>query len=241
MNKSYTIDELISGYFESELKKTEDVPLPRFSLKHKIRMKQIFRQFEKSKKLLFERELSEEPSTEAVRKPLAFRNRILIAVLVIIFLAFVTTAFVVSFLSNGFKGVVYNDSTQLMAINAEGSPLEIEKEYALSVVPEGFELESVYSDETRVTTRYRNPMTNQWISFYQTVKSEYLVHINTEGFELQEIEINGCNSLCIDFTDDRETASMVIWENEDYILELSCDFPLEETIVLAEENEANGF
>lgn len=240
MNKSYTIDELISGYYENEFLKTKDIPLPRFSLKHKIRMKRIFKQFSKNKKQIFNKELFVDHSVETKHQPLTFRKRLLIAALIIIFLAFMT-GFVIVFVSKGFKGTVYHDSTRLFVINAEDFPLEIEKKYVLSVVPEDFELELSDSYEIRAITRYRNSITDQRISFYQTVKSEYFVHINTEGFELREIEINGCNAVCIDFTSDRETASMVIWEDKDYILELSCDLPLEETIILVEENAANGF
>lgn len=238
MNKSYTIDELISGYYESKLTKTEDVPLPRFSLRHKIRMKRIFRQFAKNKSLLSHEELSSPLSAEVLHKPLAFRKRLLIAALIIILL--VMTGFVISFASKGFKGVVYQDNTHLFAINTEGCPLEIEKKYVLSVVPEGYELYESDSGGAWDITRYINRKTNQELIFTQYVKSEFNSHINTEGFELRETEINGCNAVCIDFSCEIETASMVIWEDEDYILELSSDLPLEETLVLAETNAARG-
>ena len=240
MNKSYTIDELISGYYENEFLKTKDIPLPRFSLKHKIRMKRIFKQFSKNRKQVFNKELFIDHSTETRHQPLTLRKCLLIAALIIICLAFIT-GFVIVFVSNGFKGTVYHDSTQLFAFNAEGCPLEIEREYALSVIPKDFEMDQSLSTEINVITVYKNHTTNQLLTFEQTIKSEFHPHINTEGYELREIEINGCNAVCVDFTDGKEIGSMVIWEDEDYILKLNSDFPLDETINLAERNVINGF
>lgn len=240
MNKSYTIDELISGYYENELLKAEDIPLPRFSLKHRIRMNRIFRQFSKNRRSVSNKELPAVLSTEAVHKPLTLRKRLLIAALIIILLAFVT-GFVIMFRSNGFEGIVYNDNTHLFAINTEGCPPTIERVYVLSVVPEGYELIESSTRGASEYTLYRNPQTNQELIFKQWVKSEYNAHINTEGYELRETEINGCNAVCIDFTDEKEIGSMVIWEDQDYILELNCDFGLDESLKLAQENAINGF
>lgn len=242
MNKSYTIDELISGYYENELLKAEDIPLPRFSLKHRIRMNRIFRQFSKNKKSVSNKELPAVLSTEVVHKPLTLRKRLLIAALIIILLAFtIMTGFVIMFRADSFEGIVYNDNTHLFAINTEGCPTMIERVYVLSVVPEGFELDQSLSNETNMLTVYTNPITNQLLTFEQTVKSEFHPHINTEGHELLETEINGCNAVCIDFTTDNTISSMVIWEDKDYILELYSDFSIDETINLAERNAANGF
>lgn len=44
MTESYTLEELISGYFDNEFANVEEVT-PRFSIKHEITMKNIFRKF----------------------------------------------------------------------------------------------------------------------------------------------------------------------------------------------------
>lgn len=240
MNKSYTVDELISGYYERELLNAEEIPAPKFSPMHKIRMKGIFRLFAKNKSLLPHKELSVSPSAEAPLKPLAFRKRLLIAALIIILLAFMT-GFVTIFVSKGFKGVVYYDSTQLFALHTEGCPSEIMKEYVLSVVPEGFEKEQTVSEEIKAVTVYKNPATDQKMVFSQYTKSAFNAHISTKGYKLRETRINGSSTVYIEYDKQTDVSSIVIWEDQKYILELNCDFGLEKALDLVRENSLYGF
>lgn len=240
MNNNYTIDELISGYYERELLKAEDIPTPKFTLLHKVRMNGIFRQFAKNKSLLSEKENSVSTSAEAPLKPLAFRKRLLIAALIIILLAFMT-GFVTIFVSKGFKGVVYWDNTHIFAVNAEGCPSEIMREYVLSVVPEGFEKEQTVSEEIKAVTVYKNSATDQKMIFSQYTKSAFNAHISTEGYKLRETRINGRSTVYIEYDKQTDISSIVIWEDQDYILELNCDFGLEKALDLVRENSIYGF
>ena len=239
MSKSYTMDELISGYFEKQSAEVDEVPLPKFSLRHRLTMKRIFKLCEHNKAMS---DINAEDPCEKVlgHKQLSFRKRLIIAVAIIVCLA-VMTGFVIVFISGGFNGTVYQDNTHLFAIDTANCPSTIEKEYSLSVVPEGFEMYDVSATSTDITVMYCNPDTEQVLVFGQTVKSEFNPHINTKGYDLQETKVNSCNAIYIEYINAYGVSSTVIWDNEDYILELFGDFDNNELRDLAISNEINGF
>ena len=86
-----------------------------------------------------------------------------------------------------------------------------------------------------------NPDTEQVLVFGQTVKSEFNPHINTEGFDLQETNVNSCNAVYIEYNSEQGVSSIVIWDNKDYVLMLSGDFNKNELLNLSISNEINGF
>lgn len=239
MSKSYTMDELISGYFEKQFAEVDEVPLPKFSLLHRLTMKRIFKLFEHNKAMS---DINTADTCENVlgRKQLSFRKRLIIAVAIIVCLA-VMTGFVIVFISGGFNGTVYQDNTHLFAVDTANCPSTIEKEYSLSVVPEGFEMYDISATSTDITVMYCNPDTEQVLVFRQTVKSEYNPHINTEGYVLQETDVNGCNAVYIEYNSEHGVGSIVIWNNKDYILTLSGDFNKNELRNLAVSNEIQAF
>lgn len=238
MSRSYTIDELISGYYEKSFSETVEVPLPKFSLKHQMRMNRIFKLYAKNKEQILKNDCSASYNADLVHhKPLSIRKRIMMAAIIILILAFMT-GFVIMFISNGFKGTVHHDNTHLFAVNAADSPNVIE-EYTLSVVPDGYELyETTRSSIDSFTVYIKG---SKELVFTQTVKSEFSLHINTEGYELQETNINGCNAVCAEFKRETETNSLVVWDNDKYILELYGEFAKDELINLANSNEICGF
>ena len=233
------MDELISGYFEKQFAEADEVPLPKFSFRHRLTMKRIFKLFEHNKAMS---DINAEDTCENVlgHKPLSFRKRLIIAVAIIVCLA-VMTGFVIAFISGGFNGTVYQDNTHLFAIDTSNCPSTIEKEYSLSVVPEGFEMYDVSATSTDITVMYCNPDTEQVLVFGQTVKSEFNPHINTEGYDLQETKVNSCNAIYIEYINAYGVSSTVIWDNEDYILELFGNFDNNELRDLAISNEIDGF
>ena len=95
MSKSYTMDELISGYFEKQFAEADEVPLPKFSFRHRLTMKRIFKLFEHNKAMS---DINAEDTCENVlgHKQLSFRKRLIIAVAIIVCLA-VMTGFVIAF------------------------------------------------------------------------------------------------------------------------------------------------
>lgn len=236
---SYTIDELISGYYEKAFSGIAEVPLPRFSLKHRMRMNKIFKQFAKNKKPISNSKCSERPRVTEHYKSLSLHKRLILLTVLILFLA-LATGFIVLFVSNGFKGTVHADNTHLFAFNTDNCPGEIEKVYTLSVVPEGYELlESTIFYDSAITI-YTNDYGNELI-FKQKVKKRYNPHINTEEYTLEETDICGCNAIFTEIVHKQEVDSLIIWDNKDYILTLSGNFDKDELINLAVSNEKCGF
>lgn len=238
MNNNFTIDELITNYFEREFSEVIDIPTPKFSLKHKIKMNWIFRKFEKNTR--------KKSSNSAVKPELSnnkhftLKQRLIITVTIIICLAFVT-GFVMIYVSKGFQGTVYTDNTHLFPINVDDCPSTIEKVYTLSVVPEGYEMYEISTISTNNSIVYRNSTTGQTLLFEQTVKSEFNSHINTEGYFLQETTINGYNAVCVEYNRGAGFDSLIIWDSKDYILTLDGNFDKNELINLAISNENCGF
>ena len=232
MTESYTLEELISGYFDNEFSDVAEVSLPKFSLKHRIAMRRIFRRFADN--------AYKNASTDHVvyvpSKPRSIRKRLIILAIIIISMA-ILTGFVIMFFANGFKGTVYHDNTHLFAVNTEGCPTTIEKEYELSVLPEGYELCDTNVGNAMAQKVYKNN-TGETIIFTQYIKSKFNLHINTEEHKTIETSINGCNAVYIDFNDKNV---IIVWDNNDYILEISGDFDKYEAAKLAELNEKSGF
>lgn len=237
---SYTIDELISGYYENSFSKITEVPLPRFSVKHKMRMNKIFKQFAKNKKLISNSKCSELPRVAEHYKSLSLHKRLVLLTVLILFLA-LATGFIVLFVSNGFKGTVHADNTHLFAFNTDNCPSEIEKVYTLSVVPEGLDVCDISKTNTNNSIIYRNSANGQMLMFEQFVKDKFMSHINTEEYHFQETVINGCNAVFIEYNRGGSVYSLVIWDNNDYILTLEGNFNKNELINLAISNEKCGF
>lgn len=233
MSKSYSIGDLMSMYYENEFSIVEEATLPRFSIKHNRKMKRAFDAFDKKQTSAYNQPLS------TSKRPLNIGKRILIAAIIIVWLA-VLTGCVIAFISNNFRGTVYNDNTYLFAFDVGDSPTVIEEQYTLSVVSEGYELYKSSSSSIDIFTIYRNN-DNEELIFEQTVKSEYNSHINTEGYQIEEIKINNCDAICVEYERETGIASLVIWNNDKYIMELYGNFAKEELINLANINEKESF
>ena len=234
MSKSYSVGDLMSMYYENEFLAVEDVVLPQFSAKHNRKMKMAFDVFAKKQTSAYN-----QPVSTTVKSSLNIRKRILIAAIIIVCLALVTGC-VIAFISNSFRGTVYNDNTYLFAFDVGDSPTVIEEEYMLSIVPEGYELTEIISSNINRFIIYENSHNKEFV-FKQTVKSKYNSHINTEGYDIEEIFVNGCDAICVEYEGKKGISSVVIWNNDEYILELYGDFAKKELINLANINENRSF
>lgn len=234
MNKSYSVGDLMAMYYENEFSAFEEIALPKFSAKHNRKMKKAFDIFAKNRV-----SAHNQPMTMVTKRPLSIRKQILIAAIIIVFLAFITGC-VIAFISSSFRGTVYNDNTYLFAFDIGDSPTVIEEEYTLSVVPDGYELFEVSSGNINRFTIYKNDFDKELV-FKQTVKEEYNSHINTEGFAIHETLINGCDAVCVEYEKSDGINSLVIWNNDEYILELYGNFTKDKLVDLANCNEIKGF
>ncbi len=204
----------------------DDLPDFKPSLRHRLAMKRIFSRFEKNaRKLRNAGTIQEPPITEHRTRRYSIKQRLLIAMLIIILMTFLAGCVnaVVKFVSEHFSGTVYEDNTQLFVADLENCPQTIEYQYALTNVPEGFELIETELSSTDVYTLYLNSFTGQIIVLEQWVKSHFSPHYNTEKSKFEEITINDTTGLFIDFSDDKQKSSALIWDNGDYIIEISAD------------------
>lgn len=208
-----------------EWAKYDSVPEHSFSRKHCRSMRRIFRQYDNK-----HHSYGISNSSKRIR---ITRKTALILVL-IVFLTTIAGCAVAYFISQSFRGEVHSDNTELYVINTDNCPSFIEEKYYLSDLSQDFELLDTDSTPFYENTSYKNKLMGQIIVFRQWVKTEYdSSHYNTEGQDFEEIEINGHYGICLDFSPKGHISSCVIWDNGDYIFELSGDLPKNELIDLA--------
>ena len=218
MSEQLLYDVLVEAY-NKEFADFNNAPKHRFSHSHKVKMRRLF----------------DGDTAAPTTKPRIKLKYVWIAIILACVL--VITGFVFMYFSDGFKGKVYHDNTWLFPTDIENCPEILEEVYSLPYVPDGFIL--LAEDETDYCyySFYKNEKTGQSITFDQFVKSTFNVHANTEGFDLVETKINGCNAVYIDYSPKWNCAD-VIWDNGDYILELNADFSLEEVLNMARDMDA---
>jgi hypothetical protein len=227
MNES-VLKSLIKESVELELAKYREVPEHDFSKKHNRAMKRIFKLYEKNTRKF-------RPTAIAKQKThIKLTRKTALIAIVIAFLAVLAGCGIRYFISQSFRGAVYSDNTELFPIDIESGPSTIEEKYYLSELPEEFEILDAGSSPFNVYISYKNRFSYQTISFNQWVKSEFgSIHYNTENYELEEIEINGHYGVCLDLSDETYSCSCAIWDNGDYILEISADLSKNELLDLA--------
>lgn len=207
---------IIEEMAELELTEYSDMPMFKTSKKHDRAMRRIFKRYERNTRDLRPRA---EIKTRIVRK------RIIVA-LVVIILAVLTGFTAAYFISRGFRGEVHSDNTELFPIDTENCPTVIEDKYYLPELPEGFEILDTDSTPFYEYIAYENKQTGQTIAFTQETKLNYdPMHLNSEKGKLVEVEINGHPGVFLDFSNDEQYSTLVIWDNGDYILEISADLP----------------
>ena len=204
----------------------DDLPDYKPTLRHRLAMKRIFARFEKNtRKLRIAGTIQEPPITEHKTRRYSLKQRLIIAMLIIILMTFLVGCVnaIVKFVSEHFNGTVYDDNTQLFVVNLDNCPQTIEYQYALADIPEGFKLIETIPSSTNVYTLYSNELTGQVITLNQWVKSHFSLHYNTEENTFEEIRTNDTMGLFIDFSHNDKKNSTIIWDNEDYIIEISAD------------------
>lgn len=220
------LKEILLEVHEIECAVSDNLPDFKPSLRHRLAMNRIFARFERnSRKLRNTRSIGEQPKIEHRTRRYSIKQRLLMATLIIILMTLLAgcVGAIVKFVSERFGGTVYEDNTQLSVVELENCPQTIEYRYALTNVPDGFELIKTVSSPTNVCTLYLNSSTGQVITLNQWVKSHFAPHYNTEKSTFEEIKINGTTGLFIDFSGYKQISSALIWDNEDYIIEISAD------------------
>lgn len=210
-----------------EWDKYENVPEHKFSLKHRLAMKRIFKLYEKNTRAIH---------SAAVSKPKRFRltRKAVLTAIVIVFLAALAGCTAAYFVSQSFRGDVHKEFTRIFPIDTENCPTTIEEKYYLPKLPEGFEVLETDSTPHDVYTSYKYFSTGETITLRQFVKTDFSpIHFNTEKCDFQEVDINGHCALLLDYSSIGEKFSSVVWDNGDYVIELCGNLSKNEVIDLA--------
>ena len=225
MNENILRDILLEAH-EIECGVSGDLPDIVPSLRHRLAMKGIFARFDRNiRRLRSAGSTVKAPKTERGARRYGIKRRVLIAMLIIVLMTFLVGCVnaIVMFVSERFKGTVYEDNTQLFAVNLDNCPQTIEYQYVLTSVPEAFELIESAASSTNASVLYLNSSTGQTIVLEQWVKASYSTHYNTEQNAFEESNINGKTVLFIGLSNEKQNTSVFIWDNGDYIIEISAD------------------
>ncbi len=220
---------LKQAFSETAAIKYEQVPEYRhiFSLRYRIRKHKLLRSLE--------RKTASEPRAHTGR----FRLKYFVLA-IIMACVLVLTGGVIMFWADGFKGIVHSDHIRLYVSDIEGSPETIEKCCFLSVLPEGFTLEHYTTGYSMNFIVYRNNEGKD-IFLIQYVKKEFDPYVNNVDVEFTETTVNGYKAIYAEHSKDGFTDSIIFWDSEDYVFEMSGSGSKEYIRELAEKNEMSGF
>lgn len=220
-----TLDEILVAAHDAEFSQYDDVPEHVFSRKHNRAMKRIFKTYEKRIALLNSDVINKRNEISHFR----WNRKTVFVMLMVVFLAVLVGCSAIIYYFGGFRTDVQTDNTQLFPIDLTDCPQSIEEVYYLSELPSDFELLEESISDISVYTAYINSATGQTITFYQSIKTAFAPHYNTEKNPLEEISIG--ESIGIGFGGKKRYT--VTWDNGDYILEISADLTKKEVLYLA--------
>lgn len=211
------MDELLKSVlaeaYEAEFEEYNNPPYHFFSLKHRKKMKQLFKEGRNAEK-----------RTVVVKSA---RKRTMVLVMAIILSVLLSIA-VAAAIFSAFGFTKHSDNTIAFSTNYENSPETIEYIYVLDKLPKGFELKENLTSTVGAKINYISE--SDYIYFTQTTKSKYRPHYNTERYAIEKTDINGHEGFCVEF----EKNTLVVWDNGDYILEMQSTLSKDELISLAQ-------
>lgn len=166
MNNSFTIEELICGYYDKEISETEVMELPKFSRRCIKRLNKCF--------ALFECNSAKENTHEndiVSAHGFKLNGKTLVIILAAVFLLSIAGCAAYYFTAPEFKGKVYTDHTQLLVIDKENRPKAIDINYK-SDIPDFFEEISTDTNPFSRTIRYKNKNGNSTFVISEYINSD---------------------------------------------------------------------
>lgn len=218
------LEDIVAESYRREYEQYDNAPEHNFSIKHKLNMKRIFARYTRNVNKIKQIESKRHFEETAYSHSLSLRQKLFVAVLIIVLMTLLV-GWVAVYISKDFHGTVYHDYTQIFPVDTDNCPQRIECRYELSEIPDGFELVETVSSPTIVSTKYKNKSTGATFAIVQNVKSHHDPNINTEHQKIEEIDINGNIGLCLDFSDEKHSSSLIVWDNGDYIIDIGGDLP----------------
>lgn len=221
----YSLKELLEEAHRIDFAGFDNVPSHRFSLRHRRKMKKIFKTSRRKSEALKGFQES------SAHMPLRWKT--ILIFLLMIFLAIMTAAISVLKLE-GFHGIVYPDHVHMYANDDRSAPKNIEEIYYLEALPEDYECTDSYDDIDNgfILRVYSSPNKNN-IVFQQYTKGEFNTQYDNEHSEIIPMKINGFNGFIWKAKDPEDNFKAVVWDNGDYIFEITVNMSESEAIELA--------
>lgn len=208
--------EILTEAFNQEFSELTKGGEHRFSLRHRMRMRGVFRRYDRSRAV----DLS-------IKTRPTLRRRLTVALIVVV-TAVILAVTVIGIITNGFRFVEHEDHTQFDAVDIVDYPTSIEEIYEPTWIPEGFEM--VELNEWRTVRETLYEYYNDHFLIRQHVKSTFLGYADSQKYQVEYILING-NTIAYWKNDD---VNKIYWDNGDYIINIFGTITKEELLKLAE-------
>lgn len=214
----YTLESILEQVCKEEFSEFSEPEKHKFRLKNRIRMRRILSRFKRN---------------STVHIPVRRMNRRLVtAIVVAILLAVMAVTTAAVLLLRGFIAQEHEDNTQLFAENIAGAPTTIEEVYYIPELPEGYLLVKQWDANLLVYSMYRDSSSENVLTFDQYVKTEFDTHYDNNA--MHPVTIGEYNGIYIDYSNNEQLISCVIWDNGDYIFQLEGFLSKDEIITIAE-------
>lgn len=116
---------------------------------------------------------------------------------------------------------IFDTNTVVQSVEDVDAPLDFIDKYEIMADMSDYEIFDCSENLSDREYTYKNE--NCTIYFTQYIKEYYDIAINTEGYDIETIYINGCEGFYIDMYN--QNGKIISWDNGDYVLSIlvSCD------------------
>lgn len=115
---------------------------------------------------------------------------------------------------------IFQTHTDVRSVTDDTAPIDFSDKYEITADMSEFKL--VSTSEDLFTREYIYQNENCTIIYNQYIKEYYDVTENTEGYDMEAIEINGCEGYYIDLSD--LYSKRMAWDNGDYVFSISVTY-----------------
>jgi hypothetical protein len=154
-------------------------------------------------------------------------------VIVAVFIASFTTIMSVSALRNAFKDFfmsIFSDHSEISAgvDSSDTFPTTIQSDYNITYDLSNYKI--IYEEYDELSRNISYQKDNIVIDYFQYVKSEYDMGLNTEDAEISTITVDDTEAI---YYLDNNDYSNIIWDNGEYIIMISSNIGKNELINIA--------
>jgi hypothetical protein len=116
---------------------------------------------------------------------------------------------------------IFDTNTVVQSVEDMDAPLDFIDKYEITADMSDYENFDISEFISEREYTYENE--NCTIYFTQYIKEYYHISINTEGYDIETIYINGCEGFYVDMYN--QNGKIITWDNGDYVLSIlvSCD------------------